>query len=85
MILSVVACGENEHGDDRQVYLKAPLDEPGLFIDAESETEMSRLAEPRYFIRQETPTFVAPARPPAAQQGQQPSGGGAAPGRPQGQ
>lgn len=39
------ACGDAPTPDDRG-YTKAPLENPGLFIEQEPVTEMSRIGEP---------------------------------------
>lgn len=63
LTLLVAGCGNTEDSDDRQWYTKAPLDEPGLTIEAEEGTEMDALGEPRAVVPQQEPNFVAPARP----------------------
>lgn len=66
-LAGVAACGNIEDSDDRQWYTKAPLDEPGLTIEAEEPTEMDLLGEPRALVPQQEANFIAPARPRQAQ------------------
>lgn len=41
----LLGCGDGET-NDRRGYTKAPLERPGVTIDAEARTEMNRLGQP---------------------------------------
>lgn len=43
------ACGDAPTGDDRG-YTKAPLEEPGVFVEPESRTGMDAMGEPDLLI-----------------------------------
>lgn len=45
LALAAIGCGDGET-TDRRGYTKAPLERPGLFIDAEARSEMDRLGVP---------------------------------------
>ncbi|HUH13490.1 MAG TPA: hypothetical protein VMK65_10285 [Longimicrobiales bacterium] len=74
--LVLSGCGDIKGADDRQWYVKAPLDEPGLIIKAEQPTAMDELGTPREMVPQSEAKFIAPARPrpPAQAPGSAPQG-----------
>lgn len=76
-VLLLPACGDIQGADDRQFYVKPPLDDPGLTIEAEQPTAMDDLGDPREVVPQTEATFIAPARPAAP--AQQPQGAQPAP------
>lgn len=45
LLVGLAACGDPDTNDERG-YTKAPLEEPGLLIQGEPETEMPELGEP---------------------------------------
>lgn len=71
LLFGAASCGNRADDDDREWYTKAPLDRPGLTIEAEEPSEMSELGEPRALVTQQEANFIAPARPRVQQQGGQ--------------
>jgi hypothetical protein len=57
VLLLIPACGDRET-EDRRGYTKAPLETPGLIVDAEARTDMNALGTPNRPVGETIPGTV---------------------------